>query len=39
MDLEMVRGARKSSVVAYTRYCQEKVRYKDCLVCFFEGED
>ncbi|HJI86365.1 MAG TPA: DUF4435 domain-containing protein [Ruminococcus bromii] len=39
MDLEMVRGARKASVVAYTRYCQEKVRYKDCLVCFFEGED
>lgn len=35
----MVRGARNSGTVAYTRYCQEKARNKDCLICFFEGED
>lgn len=39
MDLELVRGSRNSGVVAYTRYCQEKARNKDCLICFFEGED
>ena len=39
MNLELVRGSRNSGVVAYTRYCQEKARNKDCLICFFEGED
>ena len=39
MDVEIVREARNSGAVAYTRYCQEKRRFKDCLICFFEGED
>ena len=39
MDIQKVKDARNKGVVAFSRYCQEKKRYKDYLFCFFEGED
>ena len=39
MDIQKVKDARNKGVVAFSRYCQEKKKYRDYLFCFFEGED
>lgn len=39
MDIQKVKDARNKGVVAFSRYCQEKRKYRDFLFCFFEGED
>lgn len=39
MDIQRVKEKRNSGVVAYSRYCQEKRKFREKLFCFFEGED
>lgn len=39
MDIQKVKEARNKGVVAFSRYCQEKKKYRNYLFCFFEGED
>jgi len=39
MDIQKVKEKRNTGVVAYSRYCQEKRKFKTHLFCFFEGED
>lgn len=39
MDVQEIREARNKGVVAFTKFCQDKRRYDDCVFCFFEGED
>lgn len=34
MDIQKVKDARNKGVVAFSRYCQEKKKYRDYLFCF-----
>ena len=39
MNIEETRDEKSKSVVVYTRFCLDKNNNKDCLFCFYEGED
>lgn len=39
MDIQEIRDSRNKGVVVFAKFCQERRHHKDCLFCFFEGED
>ena len=39
MDIQEIRASRSRGVVIFAKFCQERRRHKECLFCFFEGED
>ena len=39
MDVQSIKDSRKKGVVCFTRFCLDKKYHKDCMFCFFEGED
>lgn len=39
MDIEEIKASRSKGVSIFTKFCGERRQHKECLFCFFEGED
>ena len=39
MNIQEIRDSRKKAVSVFSKFCYDRENHKDCIFCFFEGED